>query len=244
MKLPLLQFFFFLFGTSVKSQRPASASQPWSVPRKRIAGLAPPPPTTETIMDSKTSTIYLVPLLASALLIFLLHSLAVSNLLSPTSKQSNTASSASSAQPTTKNTTQQSKNTAPGKRSNNNKRNRKNNQNKKMSSPATTSPTTAPAKAQPASHSRDTTQCPPSPSSSVAETLVEDARVRQPFDAFLVVDFEATCVPGGGFDYPNEIIVRLLSFTLLIPRGCSKACIPSTGIPRRPIGMGRHGLAN
>ncbi|KAI8998834.1 ribonuclease H-like domain-containing protein [Trametes punicea] len=31
-------------------------------------------------------------------------------------------------------------------------------------------------------------------------------RVKQPYDAFLVLDVEATCVQGAGFDYPNEII--------------------------------------
>ena len=43
---------------------------------------------------------------------------------------------------------------------------------------------------------------------SLAETLVEDIRIKQPYDAFLVVDVEATCCSGVGFDYPNEIIVR------------------------------------
>ena len=42
---------------------------------------------------------------------------------------------------------------------------------------------------------------------SLAETLVEDIRIKQPYDAFLVVDVEATCCSGVGFDYPNEIIV-------------------------------------
>ncbi|KAJ8481235.1 hypothetical protein ONZ51_g6138 [Trametes cubensis] len=31
-------------------------------------------------------------------------------------------------------------------------------------------------------------------------------RAKQPYDAFLVLDVEATCVQGAGFDYPNEII--------------------------------------
>ncbi|KAH9854042.1 ribonuclease H-like domain-containing protein [Lenzites betulinus] len=31
-------------------------------------------------------------------------------------------------------------------------------------------------------------------------------RRKQPYDAFLVLDVEATCVAGAGFDYPNEII--------------------------------------
>ena len=32
--------------------------------------------------------------------------------------------------------------------------------------------------------------------------------VKQPFDAFLVLDVEATCVTGSDFNWPNEIIVR------------------------------------
>ena len=33
-------------------------------------------------------------------------------------------------------------------------------------------------------------------------------RVPQPYDAFLVLDVEATCLPGTDFHWPNEIIVR------------------------------------
>ena len=51
---------------------------------------------------------------------------------------------------------------------------------------------------------------PPSPTSSVAETLVEDPKIRQPYDALLVLDVEATCSQGVGFDFPNEIIVSAL----------------------------------
>ena len=32
--------------------------------------------------------------------------------------------------------------------------------------------------------------------------------VPQPYDAFLVLDVEATCLQGTGFHWPNEIIVR------------------------------------
>ncbi|KAJ7752071.1 ribonuclease H-like domain-containing protein, partial [Mycena metata] len=32
------------------------------------------------------------------------------------------------------------------------------------------------------------------------------SKLKQPYDAFLLVDFEATCQRGKGFDYPNEII--------------------------------------
>ncbi|KAI6109877.1 ribonuclease H-like domain-containing protein [Pisolithus sp. B1] len=35
---------------------------------------------------------------------------------------------------------------------------------------------------------------------------IEAARVKQPYDAFLVLDVEATCLQGAGFDWPNEII--------------------------------------
>ena len=37
---------------------------------------------------------------------------------------------------------------------------------------------------------------------------VEPVAVKQPYDAFLVLDVEATCFPGTGFDWSNEIIVR------------------------------------
>ena len=37
----------------------------------------------------------------------------------------------------------------------------------------------------------------------------------QPWDAFLVVDVEGTCIEGGSFDYPNEIIVRAIFCFLL-----------------------------
>ena len=33
-------------------------------------------------------------------------------------------------------------------------------------------------------------------------------KVSQPYDYFLVLDVEATCFPGTGFHWPNEIIVR------------------------------------
>jgi hypothetical protein len=43
------------------------------------------------------------------------------------------------------------------------------------------------------------------------ETLNVDVKVapstKQPYDAFLVVDFEGTCMLGTDFNYPNEIIV-------------------------------------
>ncbi|KAI0721557.1 ribonuclease H-like domain-containing protein [Cerioporus squamosus] len=45
---------------------------------------------------------------------------------------------------------------------------------------------------------------------------------KQPYDAFLVLDVEGTCVQGSGFDYPNEIIewpVCLLRWKDKNPRG-------------------------
>ncbi|KAI0708969.1 ribonuclease H-like domain-containing protein [Earliella scabrosa] len=47
-------------------------------------------------------------------------------------------------------------------------------------------------------------------------------RPRQLYDAFLVLDVEATCVKGAGFDYPNEIIewpVCLLRWKDKSPKG-------------------------
>ncbi|EGN95998.1 hypothetical protein SERLA73DRAFT_185475 [Serpula lacrymans var. lacrymans S7.3] len=35
---------------------------------------------------------------------------------------------------------------------------------------------------------------------------IEDTRAKQPYDAFLVLDVEATCLQGAGFEWPNEII--------------------------------------
>lgn len=38
-------------------------------------------------------------------------------------------------------------------------------------------------------------------------------RVRQPYDVLLVLDVEATCLPGTDFNWPNEIIVSLSAFS-------------------------------
>lgn len=44
----------------------------------------------------------------------------------------------------------------------------------------------------------------------------QDHRVKPPYDAFLVLDVEATCEEGTGFEWPNEIIVRLIyHYTIL-----------------------------
>jgi hypothetical protein len=48
----------------------------------------------------------------------------------------------------------------------------------------------------------------------VATVLVEDVdatAVKQYYDAFLVVDVEATCLPGTDFNYANEIIASCFS---------------------------------
>lgn len=37
----------------------------------------------------------------------------------------------------------------------------------------------------------------------------ESTTVRQPYDVFLVMDVEATCVEGSSFNYPNEIIASI-----------------------------------
>ncbi|KAL4074498.1 ribonuclease H-like domain-containing protein [Scleroderma yunnanense] len=53
-------------------------------------------------------------------------------------------------------------------------------------------------------------------------TQIEAARVKQPYDAFLVLDVEATCLQGVGFDWPNEIIewpVCLLRWKDRSPKG-------------------------
>ncbi|KAH7930852.1 hypothetical protein BV22DRAFT_975033, partial [Leucogyrophana mollusca] len=49
-----------------------------------------------------------------------------------------------------------------------------------------------------------------------------DTRVKQPYDAFLVLDVEATCLQGAGFDWPNEIIewpVCLMRWSDRSPKG-------------------------
>jgi 3'-5' exoribonuclease 1 len=44
----------------------------------------------------------------------------------------------------------------------------------------------------------------------------QDLRVKQPYDAFLVLDVEATCEEGTGFEWPNEIIVRLICYYMVL----------------------------
>lgn len=45
----------------------------------------------------------------------------------------------------------------------------------------------------------------------VTNPQLETVGVKQPYDAFLVLDVEATCLQGTGFEWPNEIIVRWTS---------------------------------
>jgi hypothetical protein len=49
----------------------------------------------------------------------------------------------------------------------------------------------------------------PPPYSKKSHVPPDRPPVDQPWDAFLVVDVEATCEAGISFDYPNEIIVRM-----------------------------------
>jgi hypothetical protein len=44
---------------------------------------------------------------------------------------------------------------------------------------------------------------------AAALTDIDWSAVKQPYDAFLVLDVEATCMPGTDFNYANEIIVSL-----------------------------------
>lgn len=41
----------------------------------------------------------------------------------------------------------------------------------------------------------------------IKEPVIDRTFVKQTYDAFLVLDVEATCMPGTDFNYPNEIIV-------------------------------------
>jgi len=60
-------------------------------------------------------------------------------------------------------------------------------------------------------------------------------RARQPWDYFLVLDVEATCVPGADFSWPNEIIVCLSASPSV------NLLIFSAGMACRSFIMGRSG---
>lgn len=61
---------------------------------------------------------------------------------------------------------------------------------------------------------------------TMVRTDIDWTAVRQPYDAYLVLDVEATCMPGTDFNYANEIIVSTILHTHafeygLAPRQCS-----------------------
>jgi hypothetical protein len=63
-----------------------------------------------------------------------------------------------------------------------------------------------------------------------------DARVKQPYEAFLVLDIEGTCELGTDFNYPNEIIVRDHLISMSFPHHLRIF----TGISRMFATMGRQ----
>ncbi|KAI0637192.1 ribonuclease H-like domain-containing protein [Trametes polyzona] len=76
---------------------------------------------------------------------------------------------------------------------------------------ADTSTARGPSKARPATPPGPTkpspsTHEPTAPAQPPEADRAMPKRTKQPYDAFLVLDVEATCVAGAGFDYPNEII--------------------------------------
>lgn len=64
---------------------------------------------------------------------------------------------------------------------------------------------------------------------------IEPNAAKQPYDAFLVLDVEATCQPGTDFNYANEIIASLSSSSML------QAGL--TAFLRRDVGMARVSAA-
>jgi hypothetical protein len=57
---------------------------------------------------------------------------------------------------------------------------------------------------------------PSAESASRTETPTETPKpAKQPFDAYLVLDVEATCLEGTDFNWPNEIIVRCILLVCL-----------------------------
>jgi len=64
-----------------------------------------------------------------------------------------------------------------------------------------------------------------------------DTRVKQPYEAFLVLDIEGTCELGTDFNYPNEIIVGDHSHIYSFPHLHLEIF---TGIPRLSAQMGRQ----
>lgn len=75
----------------------------------------------------------------------------------------------------------------------------------------------APAPDDPLSHEKDTAPAIEEQKDSESEmgpsaalTDIDWTAVKQPYDAYLVLDVEATCMPGTDFNYANEIIVSAL----------------------------------
>jgi hypothetical protein len=58
---------------------------------------------------------------------------------------------------------------------------------------------------------------PPSIVLSLSSMNNQRVKVTQPYDAFLVLDVEATCLQGTDFQWPNEIIVRYRAFDPFFP---------------------------
>jgi len=54
-------------------------------------------------------------------------------------------------------------------------------------------------------------------SQSSPSSQKQDIREKQPYEAFLVLDVEATCHEGSDFDWPNEIIVRMTFLSISCP---------------------------
>jgi hypothetical protein len=78
-----------------------------------------------------------------------------------------------------------------------------------LKKPTTTSTTVATTYITPSAVPRpDSAQIPPRNEEFPQTSMKETAWLCQPYDAFLVLDVEATCLQGAGFHWPNEIIVR------------------------------------
>ncbi len=63
----------------------------------------------------------------------------------------------------------------------------------------------------------------------------------QPYDAFLVLDVEATCQPGTDFDYANEIIVSLCHSVLRASRRSNSVLCRAAGMARLPTTLEAQG---
>lgn len=164
-------------------------------------------PAMQDVHNNQLIPIAFLPVVISMpIALFILHLLVVGRLdkvnsLSPTPVTPNTS------QPTSQQKLSKSRKRAKGKHS----RNSSISSTTSIKIPPQQSPQSPPmlSLTPTKSYTRDMSY-PSSPTSSMAETLVEDPRIRQSFDALLVLDVEATCSQGVGFDFPNEIIVRSL----------------------------------